>query len=389
MLTFRSYLKKVYHDISKEVVKSWITPDKEFGRGILRRLDYAYGFDQENGNPMQIKNEDVNPLGLLHILERYHDVDEDEQIRALVEQVREDCETIKDLHYKFLVADYEKFNKKTTKFLNDIFISLDFYGNVLTTTLPAQTIIYRMRKIDKPEHPNDSRIEFFHVPFSKRYLMGTYRYSIPGYPSLYGSSTLYGCWEEMGREDVTEYGYAALKTTNAIQFLDLRWRFDSELTANEDQLAAYILRLPIIIACSMQVQHAADKFVPEYIFPQQIFQWLISKLRKDTKNKARTTLGVIYSSTKHDVWEALCSNEIKIDEVTNYALLAYISPDDITQYSETLAKKLNVQVPQWIDKHVSAKKSPYQILTSIQTELSTTHLTYWKNMSQYIGDNRI
>lgn len=387
MPTFHSYLKKVYRDISKERVNSWITPDRESGRGILRRLDYAYGFSQANGNPMHVLNEDVNSEGLLQIL--YSHRCNDAQVDELIEDVKSSCEKIKDLHYKFLVASYKEFNDSTAKFLGDIFASLDYYGNVLTTTIPAQTIFYRMRKMEKPNNPNEHRIEFFHVPFTKRYLMSTYRYSIPGYPSLYGSSSLYGCWEEMGRKDVTEYGYAAFKSVNSIQYLDLRWQFSNDIINDEVKLAAYILRLPLIIACSMQVKYSTDKFVPEYIFSQQIFQWLISKLRDDTRRKARTTLGVAYTSTKHEVWEALCSNEITVDEVTNYALLAYISPDDITQYSETLANRLTVQVPMWIDKHISAKKSPYQILKHIETELSTTHRTYWKQMSQYIGDNRI
>lgn len=385
MPTLHSYLKKVYHDITKEVVRDWIAPDTT-DRGILRRLDYAYGFTQENGNPMHVLDNDINENGLISIMKRHRIADD--SVDYIIDEVENACRKIKELHYSFLVANYDDFQSGTVDFLNRFYAQMDDPTYGLTRVLESRSTFYRMRKLEKPDAPNNHRIDFFHVPFTKRYLMGTYRYSIPGYPSLYSSSSVYGAWEEMGRENVTKYGYIALRTTNPIQVLDLRWRFEENFETKETLLKYYIMKLPIIIACSMQVRNSPDKFVPEYIFSQQIFQWLMSKLKKDMRNKSRTTLEVIYTSAKHEIWEAYCSNEVNLPDMINYALLAYISPEDITQYSKTLALKISVQVPIWISNHVTAMKSPYQILSEIQTKLND-HSTYWKLMSGYIGENRI
>lgn len=382
MPTFHSYLKKVYHDISKEVVRSWISHGGS-DRGILRRLDYAYGFSRANGNPMHVLQGDVNANGLIPILERHRFPNQ--EVDYVIQEITSYCQRIKELHYSFLVANYESFHSETIEFLNNVYAQMNDPSSGLTCLIDSNDVMYRMRKMGKQAVPNNHRIDFFHVPFTKRYLMGTYRYSIPGYPSLYGSSSVYGAWEEMGRGDVTDYGYIALKPVNPpIQLLDLRWRFDEVLENNETLLKNYILRLPVIIACSMQVRNSPEKFVPEYIFSQQIFQWLMSRLKRDMAARNRTTLGVTYISAKKKIWEALCNEETTMKDMVNYALLAYISPEDITQYSKTLASRLSVQVPVWLGDHVSAKKSPHQLLSEIQTQLTTTHHTYWKKMTRYI-----
>ena len=384
MKTLQSFLENVYKEINPERVISWITPDEKEDRGILRRLDFSYGFTKEDGNPMGVLDQDVNNNGLLQILKRHSFKNSD--VDYIIQKVEETCKSIKELHYSFLVANYEEYYNNTASFLHAFYANADDPSNGLTRPLPAQTVFYRMRKMDVPANPKTCRIDFFHVPFTKRYLMGTYRYSIPGYPSLYSSSSVYCAWEEMGRQDVKDYGYIAFKTTNQMQLLDLCWRFDEEFAKDTEKLKYYILKLPIIIACSMQVRYTTEKFVPEYIFSQQIFQWLMSKLKKDTKNKAKTTIGVIYSSAKHEIWESLRAGEIKTADTINYALLAYISSDDITQYSKSLALKLNAQTPYWIEKRISAQKSPYDLLTQVQEHFTKSPGSYWKNMSSYIGD---
>ena len=380
MLTIDQFYKKVYADITPERVLSWITPDPEHDRGILRRLDYAYGFSDEDAKTMHILDEDRNKDGIIQLLKQYTCANP--EIEYIIQQVENTCRKIKDLHHSFLVADYEEFHNNAKEFFHTFYAALDDPSNGLAHILPQKSIFYRMRKIEKSA--NTTKINFFHVPFDKRYLMGTYRYSIPGYPSLYGASSIYCAWEEMGREDVKNYGYIAFKTTNPIQLLDLRWRFDKEILESDEAMKYYLIKLPIIIACSMQVHHTAEKFVPEYIFPHLIFQWLMSKLKSDTQKKNRTTLGVIYTSTKQEIWDALKAKETRIDDMTNYALLAYISPDDVTQYSKTLALKLNVQTPRWIEERVSAKMCPYEILSKVQGDFTDSPRSYWKNMSLYL-----
>ena len=41
--------------------------------------------------------------------------------------------------------------------------------------------------------------DMLHLPYSKRSLTGSYRFSIPGVPSLYLANSSYGCWIELGQ----------------------------------------------------------------------------------------------------------------------------------------------------------------------------------------------
>ena len=50
----------------------------------------------------------------------------------------------------------------------------------------------------------ENRSDAFHIPFDKRYLVKTQRYSLAGIPSLYLGSSLYVCWQEMGKPDLNK-----------------------------------------------------------------------------------------------------------------------------------------------------------------------------------------
>ena len=377
MTVLHTYLKKVYNQITPKLVQSWITPTNE-ERGILRRLDYAYGFTKAHG--IHIKKEDINPDGLLQILK--NSANGNSCVQYVIKEVEKTCIQIKNMHCAFLVAEYEQFHKETTQFLGEFYKTMNDPSLGQTFDLESQETIYRMRKKNQDEEIPKERKDFFHVPFDKRYLMGTYRYSIPGYPSLYCSSSVYGAWEEMGRGHIQDYGYIAYKTSEPVRLLDLRWRFDKAIKEDETLLKYYILRLPIIIACSMQVMMSSDRFVPEYIFSQQIFQWLMVQMRLNADN---TTMGVLYTSTKKEVWNALVENEKdkekEMEEITNYALLAYTTREERTQYSQTLASKLRGQLPIEINWRISAKKSIYEILGEVQEKLNSnsTHFMSMKN----------
>lgn len=48
------------------------------------------------------------------------------------------------------------------------------------------------------------RSEVLHIPFEKRHLAKTQRYSIAGVPCLYLGTSLYVCWQEMGKPDFSK-----------------------------------------------------------------------------------------------------------------------------------------------------------------------------------------
>ena len=63
---------------------------------------------------------------------------------------------------------------------------------------------YRIRGIGNSAFPLE-RKELFHIPFSKNYLIGTERYSMPGHPCLYLASQAELAWYECGKPKKIRY----------------------------------------------------------------------------------------------------------------------------------------------------------------------------------------
>lgn len=62
--------------------------------------------------------------------------------------------------------------------------------------------LFRLRVINQ-NYPL-SKEDLFHIPFDKRSLVSTQRFSISGLPSLYLANSIYVAWEEMKRPSMNE-----------------------------------------------------------------------------------------------------------------------------------------------------------------------------------------
>ena len=51
----------------------------------------------------------------------------------------------------------------------------------------------------------------FHIPFEKRHLVSSQRYSIPGYPILYLAGSLFTAWCEMDKPELAGLNFAGFK----------------------------------------------------------------------------------------------------------------------------------------------------------------------------------
>ncbi|WP_254511388.1 RES domain-containing protein [Anatilimnocola floriformis] len=162
--------------------------------------------------------------------------------------------------------------------------------------------LYRVRR---QSSPSLTREEMFHIPFEKRHLVATQRYSIPGLPCLYLAGSLYTCWAEMGRPPFHELHAAAywLKKSAKVKILNLSNRparvllyLDPDgnppLDAHIRRLVAnHVVLWPLLAMCSLVVKHRDSPYKPEYIFPQTILQWITKEHEFD---------GVCYFSTHVD-----------------------------------------------------------------------------------------
>ena len=149
--------------------------------------------------------------------------------------------------------------------------------------------LFRVRKVN--ENRQFQRKDIFHIPFSLRSKVGSDRYSIAGYPSLYLSSSLELCLEEMnydfnpGRyicsrfEMVNESNVRiielGIKPTDFFGKNETSKRFtliNKSLLQDEEVLKNYYLWFPLIVACSFMRVNKGDPFAAEYIVPQLLMQ---------------------------------------------------------------------------------------------------------------------
>lgn len=204
--------------------------------------------------------------------------------------------------------------------------------------IPEGTIFYRMRKVNIDEHHKLTRKDMFHIPLNQRGSVRTQRYSVPGYPCLYLSHRVYGCWEEMGRPDYGTIMVSSYKCTESFNMLDLRI---PSFTAWNNDINRCILLFPLIMSCMFQVNNKNDIYKPEYIVPQLITEWIITR-NKSNKN-AKNILGVIYTSTHKN-------NDFSFpdDSFDNYAI-PVIEPINSKDYCKKLKNIFNLTLPTYYD----------------------------------------
>lgn len=172
---------------------------------------------------------------------------------------------------------------------------------------PEMRIYERLYRVRLGKLSAFSRGDLFHVPFEKRHLVATQRYSIPGLPSLYLSGSIWACWEELRRPDFDSMQISRFRYHRPLKILDLGLRpeylsrlRDSGLLSDE-VLVAYAICWPLLAACSIRAFAPGMPFIPEYIVPQLLLQWL-----RNTKSLD----GLRYFSTRidqqyHDPWAAM------------------------------------------------------------------------------------
>jgi hypothetical protein len=134
-----------------------------------------------------------------------------------------------------------------------------------------------------------TRKDLFHIPFEKRTLVRPQRYSISGLPSLYLGGSIWVCWEELGRPSFDKMQISRFRAIerSGIQLLDLGFRpamiaafiatHPSILgvkAASSKFVLAHAICWPVFAACSVLVKHPGNPFIPEYVIPQLLLQWI-------------------------------------------------------------------------------------------------------------------
>lgn len=130
---------------------------------------------------------------------------------------------------------------------------------------------YRSRMVDGRKRVQKAQ-DMFHVPFELVRKIGNNRFSISGYPCLYLSNTIWACWEEMKEPAMEDFCTSLIKPTKDIELLDLRF----PNTGYNQTVENVLYSLPLVIACSVEVEYPDDPFKPEYIIPQIVMLALVN-----------------------------------------------------------------------------------------------------------------
>lgn len=197
---------------------------------------------------------------------------------------------------------------------------------------------YRMRKVEdrrKIEHK-----DMFHIPFDKRNIVTTERYSFPGLPCLYLGCSVYICWEEMDRPEFSHVMISALKATRKLRLLDLRaptYRRWDKMNKKS---------LPLLLACQVVVADKDAKYKSEYIIPQLMMEYIITNYENID--------GILYSSVFKDK-----RFEYPTDRFYNVALPA-IEEAKNEKYSRKLKSLFTITDPtceeyERLNRHIGVK----------------------------------
>lgn len=204
---------------------------------------------------------------------------------------------------------------------------------------------FRIRKVD--EKQNDfERNEMFHIPLNKNHLIGTERYSMPGYPCLYLATQIELCWYECGQPnefyiskfDIPDEEDNTLKLIDFSQKLcELKHSFICWFNNEKDKdkvrnyLLKYLYTYPLRAACSVTVEHRDGRFKKEYIIPQLLLQWI----RKD-----KDFYGVKYES---------CKPSDQVRNIGGYNLVLLTKDFDEDGYDKFLRNNVKISIPRFKD----------------------------------------
>lgn len=189
--------------------------------------------------------------------------------------------------------------------------------------------------------------EMLHIPFGKREIVKSERFSIPGLPCLYLANTSYACWIEMGRPADYKFNVSPVLLDNtqkifnlAVSVRDLKYRYQLWLDGcgdiNEEDILVYLKLIMLNIATSYKVNQGERNFKSEYILPQMIMLACkkrgldgISYYSKQVNDELFANVAgvnlVLFATYQRDAELSEICNHIIIGDSFNYSMFKQLS----------------------------------------------------------------
>jgi len=248
------------------------------------------------------------------------------------------------------------------------------------------------------------RCDLFHIPFELRNIVRRQRYSIPGLPCIYLSTDIYTCWEEMDRPDIKNVHVSRFDLNESgLKFLFLDQRsevirrmfnkpYEECDESSKMHILNFILTYPLLLACSIKVEDYDSEFIPEYLVPQILLQWVIESEDIDgiqyISNKTQFKLKpVVMESetnivipTKEFKSKGYCPEllkRIKLTDPISYSLLE-LSDDSILKHRASFINILMNRKKHKIIELIAGQKTVYEntIFGKLEKKLSTMNVDH-------------
>ncbi|MDQ1772333.1 RES domain-containing protein [Labilibaculum sp. A4] len=243
-----------------------------------------------------------------------------------------------------------------------------------------------------------NRRDIFHIPFERKHLVSTNRYSIPGVPCVYLGNSIQTCWKEL-RSPKIKYLYATRYEVdlNTINLLDISMTNKEIFNLNKaliekgmDRkyvfLEQAILTWPLAFACTIQTKYPFANFKEEYIIPQMLMQWCKTTLDIDGIKYLSTIEGnekyknlrphsiSIAIPIKSINYKGYCPEITKLFQCTepiNIFSLKHLRKKELSEAEMKLwLEKDNGSVPNYVLRSMIAKKHKFTFFDRVEVELN-------------------
>ena len=147
--------------------------------------------------------------------------------------------------------------------------------------------------------------EFYHIPFTKRYLIQNQRYSITGIPCLYLAGSLPCMYKELGKTNIS---YGEFRPLKAFSLLDVSVSYPQmeKRRYSHEQLFAFLCTMPLKYALSIWAKdNEKHAFKSNYVISQL--------LTAAVYNRKIDIKGICYASGK--------AKELPYEQRLNYVFL--------------------------------------------------------------------
>lgn len=191
-------------------------------------------------------------------------------------------------------------NELVKKYENNLYIHDMKYGNSINIYKNANMYLYKGAVEDWTKILD--RNYMLHIPFDKREVVKTQRFSMPGVPCLYLGQSFYIIWEELNRPSLDKLFVSRFELHEDTKVIDLGLSiFDlAQLEKHPNSISnelinqvidKFLLTNIFKIACLIRVKQGNRYFKSEYIIPQLLLMSVFNLGIAD---------GIRYSSVKVD-----------------------------------------------------------------------------------------